>query len=68
MMDHPDNYTVFGIEKPFPWVGLGVGLARRPGANRRAFVGVRHRQCGARREDPRRPTRLLKLERTLPWF
>ncbi|AAN12585.1 gp24 [Mycobacterium phage Che9c] len=26
MMDHPDNYTVFGIEKPFPWVGLGVGL------------------------------------------
>ncbi|QDK01131.1 hypothetical protein I5J50_gp25 [Mycobacterium phage Purky] len=26
MMDHPDNYTAFGIEKPFPWVGLGMGL------------------------------------------
>ncbi|AIM40970.1 hypothetical protein PBI_SQUIRTY_23 [Mycobacterium phage Squirty] len=25
-MDHPDNYTILGIEKPFPWVGLGVGL------------------------------------------
>ncbi|QGJ88198.1 hypothetical protein PBI_STANNES_25 [Mycobacterium phage StAnnes] len=25
-MNHPDNYTIFGIEKPFPWVGLGLGL------------------------------------------
>ncbi|AOT25770.1 hypothetical protein SEA_TORTELLINI_25 [Mycobacterium phage Tortellini] len=21
-----DRYTVFGIEKPFPWAGLGIGL------------------------------------------
>lgn len=26
-MDHPDNYAVFGIEKPFPWVAaLSAGL------------------------------------------
>ncbi|AKF14385.1 hypothetical protein SEA_PHAYONCE_25 [Mycobacterium phage Phayonce] len=26
-MDHPDNYTVLGIEKPFPMVGaIGGGL------------------------------------------
>ncbi|MBU8833588.1 hypothetical protein [Mycolicibacterium goodii] len=25
-MDHPDNYTVLGIEKPFQWIALGVGL------------------------------------------
>ncbi|QAY04880.1 hypothetical protein KNU45_gp026 [Mycobacterium phage Ochi17] len=25
-MDHPDNYTILGIEKPFPWIGLGLGL------------------------------------------
>ncbi|MBU8830817.1 hypothetical protein [Mycolicibacterium goodii] len=23
---NPDKYTVCGIEKPFPWVGLSVGL------------------------------------------
>ncbi|UGU31395.1 hypothetical protein LT350_00015 [Mycolicibacterium smegmatis] len=26
MSDHPDNYTILGIEKPFPWIGLGAGL------------------------------------------
>ncbi|QUE26208.1 hypothetical protein SEA_AKHILA_22 [Mycobacterium phage Akhila] len=26
MSDHPDNYTILGIEKPFPWIGLGLGL------------------------------------------
>ncbi|QBP31895.1 hypothetical protein I5J42_gp25 [Mycobacterium phage GreaseLightnin] len=26
MSDHPDNYTILGIEKPFPWAGLGIGL------------------------------------------
>lgn len=26
MSDHPDNYTILGIEKPFPWIGLGIGL------------------------------------------
>ncbi|XAF37028.1 minor tail protein [Mycobacterium phage MKC-IRE-02] len=26
MSDHPDNYTILGIEKPFPWIGLGLGM------------------------------------------
>lgn len=24
---NPDKYTVFGIEKPFPWIGLGLFAA-----------------------------------------